>query len=73
MTSRPGLAPPSIPQQGTAADIYSAETLHRHNDDADSARPKHGALAHRECILLVPAEPAGDPDAAETQVSGEGH
>ena len=32
-----------------------------HSNGADRARPKHGALAHREYGLLAPQELVGDP------------
>ena len=46
---------------------------HGHPNGADGARPKHGAIARRKYGLLAPAEPASDPAAAETKVSGDIH
>ena len=37
----------------------------------NSVRPKHGALARREYVLLASEDPAGNPVAAEGQ--GIGH
>ena len=73
MTSGPGTAAALRPQRGKAADRDSLEKLHRHPDGTDGARPKQGALTRCECSLLAPAEPAGNPAAVETQVSGDGH
>ena len=42
-------------------------------DGPDSARHKHGALERRKYGLLVMEERAGDPAAAEIQVSRDGH
>ena len=57
------------PQQGTAANKNSAGTQHRHPNSANGARPERAS----KYILLAPAEPAGDPDAARTQVRGNSH
>ena len=66
MTSGPGPAAVPRPQRGTTADIDRVVILHRH---PNGARPQRTS----EYGLLAPAEPAGDPDAAETQVRGDGH
>ena len=42
----------------------------RHPNDANGARPEHGALARREYGLLASEEPVGDPDTTEPHVSG---
>ena len=62
-------AAPPIPQQGMAADRDSAGTLHRHSESSNGASPKHAS----KYGLLALAEPAGNPDAARIQVSGDGH
>ena len=69
-TGGPGPAPHQ--QRGTASGD-SAETLYRHTDIADGPRSEHIALVCRKYILMAPAELSGDPIAAETQVSGDGH
>ena len=43
--------------------------MHRNPNVTNSARPEHGTLARRKFGLMAPEEPAGDPDAAEPQVS----
>ena len=58
------------PQRGKAWGKRGEINTHRHPDSADSARPKHGALARREYGLLAPEDPEGDQAAAETQGSG---
>ena len=72
LTGGPELAAPPHPQRGTAAGD-STETPYKHPDGANSARPKHGALAHRKYSSLAPADPASNPVAAETQVSSNSH
>ena len=69
MTSRMGPAAPPIPHWGTAADGDRAGTQHRHPDGADGARPGRAS----KYGLLAPADPAVDPAAAGTQVSGDIH
>ena len=66
MTSGPGPAPPTSPQQGMVADRGSTVRLYRH---PDGARPKRAS----EYCLLAPAGPAVNPAAAKTQVCGDGH
>ena len=58
-------------QRGTASVGDSAGNLLRYTAGADSARPKHGALARREYGLLSPTELAVDPADAGNQVSGD--
>ena len=58
------------PHRGKAWGERGEINTHRHPDSADSARPKHGALARRECGLLAPEEPEGDQAAVEPQGSG---
>ena len=61
MTIRPGMMVPSRPQQGMAAGRCSEVRPYRHTDGANGARPKRVS----EYGLL--------PDAAKTQVSGNGY
>ena len=44
---------------------------HRYPDIANSARPKHGALARRKYGLLASEEPAGDPSVVKPQGNGD--
>ena len=54
-------------------DNGSAETSLRHTAGTDGARPKHGALAHREYGLLAPAGTAVDPADTGDPSSKTGH
>ena len=72
MTGKPGLPGPSCQNRGTEAGD-STQTPHRHPDEADSARPEHGALARRKYGLMATEDPAGDAAAVVTQVIRDGH
>ena len=57
----PKTTAPLRPQRDTAVDNGSAGTRTRHTASADSARPKHSALARRRYGLLAPTGAAVDP------------
>ena len=46
-------------------------SMQSHSDGADSARPQHSVLLRRECGLLAPEEPAGDPAATGPKTNGD--
>ena len=59
-------AAPQSPQRDTSECKILEVSTHR---CPDGARTKHGTLARREYSLLAPKDPAGNPAAAEPQVS----
>ena len=69
MTSEPGTAAAPRPHRGTAAGRGSKVRPHRHPDGAKGAVHERAS----KYSLLVPAELACDPDAAEIQEGGDGH
>ena len=72
MTSRPGLTAPRSPQWGTTAGRGSEVRPHRNSGGATPKRAsEYGLLPLAE--PEDPAEPAGDPAAAEFQEFGDGH
>ena len=63
MTSGPGLETPPSPQWGMSAYTVREVRPHRHPDGADGAMPERAS----EYGIMEPADPTGDPAAAEIQ------
>ena len=66
-------ATPPLPQRGMAADNDSTGTPTRHTSGTDGARPKNGALAHREYGLLAPTAMAVNPADTGDPGIADGH
>ena len=66
-------AEPPRPQRGTATDDGSVENLPRHTAGTDGTRSEHGALARRECGILVPAGTAVEHADTGDTGSEDGH
>ena len=67
-----GLEAPQCLQWVASEGIDSEVSTHRHPDGTDGTRSKHGTLARRQYVLLVPTEPAGDLATTESQDCGDG-